>query len=162
MPGITEQSDLLHRILSGIAFQPVKVSFEVRSQKSYDLTALVHADDMGLLMGRDAQTIKAIQALFRFAARASGLNRIDVRLNAHGVRVNKFHPKKPWAEPDALDLVESICRSLKLEAAHVSLNEKDGCLDLSVLPEPPEALSAPINDILKSYGQSHGKILGLE
>lgn len=154
---------LISRILSGIAYQPIR---EIRVERSGTLSVsfvcYVDASDMGLLCGQKGVVIKSIQQIFKFIAKKENLKHLGVFLRVHGGSTKRVKGRKAgWDPEEATNLAYEIIEATGHHIAHTRFEETEDCLGLIVEPKIPEPLFTAIHTVLDHLGKSYGKIFGL-
>lgn len=151
-------SPILQRVLGQIAHDPLEIEERWTGLHRCILIVNCSPSDIGILSGKSACVIKAVQDLFSQIGRRKQ-DEIKVGLNADGVGERR-NRTKVWEDEQALDYAFDLLHDMGFETLTINIEPFRGGHGLAVHPKIDQ-LYNQINTVLEAYGRSRGKAFGL-
>jgi predicted RNA-binding protein YlqC (UPF0109 family) len=155
-------SDLLLRILSGIAHEPVTIQTEHIGSRRFNFKAYIDYRDMGLCLGGKGSCIKALQLIFRAIALKNRFVHFGVWLLSDTDKPHRWNKVKDgWDQEEALLIAYDLIEQLGHEISHDEVKQLANGCELIIAPELPEPILSCVHTVLETYGKSFGKVFGI-
>lgn len=154
---------LFKRIAEGIVYKPKQMRIDETETHPGNITLFVkvHIDDIGLLCGKQCNTLKAIQQIFREIGEKKGqVVRISVSTDEHGVRqpAPRYQEKGDWSRSeDAKELVNNIVEALGFGTPKIDIMDRHDSTVLVMDSRIDERLFEATRQVLYAWGKSLGR-----
>jgi predicted RNA-binding protein YlqC (UPF0109 family) len=158
----TKYETFINRIIGGIAYYPIEIEGELRGSRSWSYNVKVRPTDAGLVIGKGAMVIQAIQLVLCAIARRDHMLSIRINIDSQKTTEKYHHYKSAWDEKEIVALGVDLVEACGYPQIHSSVKYIGNEMTISCNPTPPGELGLAIHLILDRIGKSYGKFVGLE
>jgi predicted RNA-binding protein YlqC (UPF0109 family) len=156
-----QYSPLFRRFAEGIIYNPAKMDIrELGRGEHVTLFVKVHAQDIGILCGKQGQNIKAFQALFKEMARRRGQH-VRIAVDKFGERISApddFLNIQSWdRSQEVVDLVKDTLAAMQVKTRFIDHMDQNDTTVITIDSDLPGHLFEALETVIRAWGKSLGR-----